>query len=340
MTAPNAAIAHAHPAGSTRTVVHAVKAAAQRTGADFDYLLQTAVRESSLEPSAKARTSSAAGLFQFIEQTWLSTVKTHGEKFGLGKEAAAIETGPGGRHKVPDREVREAILALRHDPEVSALMAGALTNDSERVLERGIGREATPGELYAAHFLGPSGAVKLINARESDPDARAAALFPAAAEANRPIFYDKAGRAKTVAEVYDRLTRETRVPETALAALDGAPQRQQMAAADRPVVSAPLTPSAVQKFTSRPVSGPGPITLSLAGGSLAGSAVPASRPPLVLTPAVMEVLASLDPLPAMTGTSARGERDDPDETAGRTAPATAPAVTLYERLDALRGTLA
>ena len=329
MTAPNAVIAHPDAAGNTRSVVHAVKAAAQRTGADFDYLLQTAVRESSLEPSAKARTSSAAGLFQFIEQTWLSTVKTHGAKFGLANEAAAIETSPGGRHKVPDREVREAILALRHDPEVSALMAGALTNDSEQVLERGIGREATAGELYAAHFLGPAGAVTLINAKDSDPDARAAALFPAAAEANRPIFHDRSGRAKTVAEVYDRLTRETRVPETALAALDEAPQRQAMASADRPVVAAPMTPAAVQKFVSRPVSGPGPITLSLAGG-----AVPASRPPLVLTPAVMEVLASLDPLPAMTGTGSRGERED----AGRRAEA--PVAFLDHRLDALRGTVA
>ena len=332
MTAPTAAIATAQSAGNVRSVVHAVQSAAARTGADFDYLLQTAVRESSLQPSAKARTSSAAGLFQFIEQTWLSTVKTHGPAFGLDSQAAAIETAANGRHKVPDREMREAILALRHDPEVSALMAGALTNDSERVLERGIGRSATAGELYVAHFLGPSGAVELIEARESDPDVRAAILFPAAAEANRSIFYDASGRARTVADVYDRLTRETAVPETALAALDEAPRRQAVAAADRPVVTMPAARAPDSRFVSAPASGPGPITFDLAGG-----AMPSSRPSLVLTPAVVEVLASLDPLPEMTGAPPRGKREDERSDGDGVV---VPADVVHEQLVALRGTLA
>ncbi len=323
------AIANLEAASGTNHVVHAVKNAASKTGADFDYLLQTAVRESSLKPSAKASTSSAAGLFQFIEQTWLGVLKRHGAEFGLEAEAKSIETTSGGRHKVTDPTVREAILALRHDPEVSSLMAGALTKESQQALEAGIGREATAGELYVAHFLGAGGAVKLINAAESDPQARAAVLFPAAADANKSIFYDRSGRAKSVSEVYARLTKETSVPQQALAALETAP-RDYTASVSRPSMHKPA-PNVI-RYSSDPVSGPSPLTLQIAGGP-----IPPSRPALVLTPAVMDVLSSLDPLPAMTG----GNDASDDEKAERDAYRTMPSHAFHDaRIDALRGTLA
>ena len=53
-------------------VVSALKNAAAATGSDFHYLLGTAMRESSLKPDARSHSSSAAGLFQFIDQTWLA----------------------------------------------------------------------------------------------------------------------------------------------------------------------------------------------------------------------------------------------------------------------------
>src|SRR3546814_4025047 len=75
----------------------AIFRAAQATGVDFDYLLGQAKIESGLNPTAKARTSSATGLFQFIEQTWLGTVKEHGAKHGLGWAADDIQRGSNGR---------------------------------------------------------------------------------------------------------------------------------------------------------------------------------------------------------------------------------------------------
>jgi len=331
------------PTGQTQNVVAAVKNAAATTGADFDYLLQTAVRESSLEPSAKAATSSAAGLFQFIEQTWLGVVKRYGAEFGLDAEAAAIDTSASGRHKVSDRGTKEAILALRHDPEVSALMAGALTKDSAQALESGIGRQATAGELYAAHFLGVGGAVKLIATRQSDPNAGAAALFPLAAKANTSIFYDRVGGEKTVSEVYDRLTQETDIgaqAQAAIAAIQaqrpvprpaavGRPAGLQLAAAVPSVLSGSILPGPALPAGARtpgaeraPLSirtqsplhaGPGPITLTLPGAAPSPKSAPAASPFLVLTPAVMDVLAALDPLPAVTANTAdKNTADKPD----------------------------
>lgn len=182
-------------------VVSAIRQGAERTGAGFDYLLKTAQRESSLEPDAKAKTSSATGLFQFIEQTWLSMVKQEGPKQGLSQYADAISES-GGRLTVADPSAREKILQLRNDPQVAALMAGALTQKNRDQLAGALGRQPQAGELYMAHVLGARGASDLIKAAASDPNRVAARDFPEAAAANRSIFYDKAGQARSVQEVY------------------------------------------------------------------------------------------------------------------------------------------
>jgi hypothetical protein len=85
-------------------------------------------------------------------------------------------------------------------------MAGELASDHAAYLRGRTGREPTGGELYAAHFLGPQGSAKLIEAAQQSPGAIAASLFPDAAAANHPVFY-RDGRALTVSEVYADLGR-------------------------------------------------------------------------------------------------------------------------------------
>src|SRR5476651_1432855 len=106
------------------SVVAALKNAAQATGSDFHYLLGTAMRESSLKANAQSATSSAAGLFQFVDQTWLGLIKDHGAKYGLGAMAGTISQDQSGHYHAADAADRQAILALKKDPQVSALMAG------------------------------------------------------------------------------------------------------------------------------------------------------------------------------------------------------------------------
>ena len=183
-------------------VTGAIQKAAQATGTGFGYLLATARIESGLNPDIKARTSSATGLFQFIEQTWLATMKQSGAAFGYGRYANAIEKLPSGRHVVNDPNLRAEILNLRKDPTVNASMAGALTKSNAARLRSKLGREPSDSELYMAHFLGAGGAGKLIAAREQNPNVKAADLFPRAAAANRSIFYDKQGGARSVNGVY------------------------------------------------------------------------------------------------------------------------------------------
>lgn len=276
-------------------VVSAIKEGADRTGVGFDYLLKTAQRESALEPDAKARTSSATGLFQFIEQTWLSIMRQEGPKQGLANYAGAISEDGSGRLTVADPALREKILQLRTDPQVAAVMAGALTQKNAEQLGQALGRQPQAGELYMAHVLGARGAADLIRTAGSDPSRAAARDFPEAAAANRAIFFDKGGRARSAQEVYGLLAASH--ANTQAAATTGA-----MLAQARPTGAAA---TAAAYAAEPPVA---PIAAALAPGRAKGLiglfSTEGSRAP------VSKAVANLWTTPRAGGAS-RAVDDDP-----------------------------
>ncbi|MCA6113125.1 transglycosylase SLT domain-containing protein [Bradyrhizobium cenepequi] len=187
-------------------IVGSIKQAASTTGTSFQYLLTTAKMESNFNPKAAASTSSARGLYQFIDQTWLGTVKEAGSQLGYGKYADAITRNSDGSYSVSDPQAREAIMRLRDDPDAASAMAGVLTQSNSFKLTGSIGRRPTDAELYMAHFMGVGGAARLISSTEDNPNANAAQMFPKAAAANTSIFYDRSGHARSVSEVYSVLS--------------------------------------------------------------------------------------------------------------------------------------
>ncbi len=174
-------------------VMAALKTAARSTGVGFDYLLKTAQRESNFDPNAKASTSSATGLFQFTDATWMSMLERYGQKHGVSAEGQS----------------RADLLALRKDAKLSALMAGELAGENASILEKKLGRPATSAEIYAAHFMGPSDAGRLIEAARANKVGNAAEMFPRAALANQNVFRGKDGADLTVAQLYVKLTGVT-----------------------------------------------------------------------------------------------------------------------------------
>jgi hypothetical protein len=234
------------PHSASPQVAGAIRQAASATGASFNYLLATAQIESNFNPAAQANTSSAKGLYQFIDQTWLATMKGAGPAVGLGRFAAAITRLEDGRYDVPDGAWRTAIMNLRGDPKVSAMMAGAYARSNAAQLADAVGRAPSEGELYIAHFLGAEGAAKLIANAQSQPNLRGADLFPQAASANRPIFFDRAGNARSVLGVYRELTGRY---ESARAAIGGdvaaTPMRGTLPAGPRPPADVPAAVSRV-----------------------------------------------------------------------------------------------
>src|SRR5215212_1252351 len=194
------------PRGLAETVVKA----AQITNVDPAYMMALADKESRLLPDSKNRASSAAGLFQFIESTWLEVFRRYGSKHGYAAEAEAIQVNQG-RPVVSDSKQREAILNLRSDPYVSALMAGEMINTHREILAGEVARDPSFSELYTAHFLGVNGARRLLDLLSDQPHKSAPEAFPQAARANRSLFFDAEeetrapAKALSVAEVHARI---------------------------------------------------------------------------------------------------------------------------------------
>ncbi|MDK9719590.1 MAG: lytic transglycosylase domain-containing protein [Rhodospirillales bacterium] len=211
-------------------VVQGLKTASEKTGVSFDFLVAEATRESGLNPNAKAPTTSARGLFQFTSQTWLEVFKANGAKYGQGDLAKKIKRGEDGALEVADDQTRRTILGMRQDPEMSALMAAEYAVANEKRLESRLGREVGPSDLYLAHFLGPNGAARFIDASAKSPDKAAAKLMPAAARHNHSVFFE-GSRPRTVAAVYGQVK----------ASIDGTIQKLE---ANRAVASA--EPAAAQ----------------------------------------------------------------------------------------------
>ncbi len=270
------------------SIVAALQQAAAATGADFGYLLGTATRESSLNPSAQAGTSSAAGLFQFVEQTWLGVVKTYGAKHGLASFANAITQGSDGRFRTSNSADRAAILALRKDPQIASLMEGEFAQATRAGLEGSLGRSVCGGELYAAHFLGNDAACRLIRMNDSQPEASAASTFPAAADANRGVFYHRDGTAKTVREIYNWALKQPNGGTPVAVPVPPKTDIVSTTVVGPSVAETPNSDSLLASFTSwRP-----------SHGFFKSDEVDAasSSTPFLLTPGLMDLLTSISPV--------------------------------------------
>ena len=322
-------------AAASGPVVQAIRDGAMASGVGFDYLLATARRESALDPAAKAGTSTATGLFQFIEQTWLGVMKDAGPRLGLQAQADAITRQADGTYAVADTAQRQAILDLRRDPKVSATLAGALTQRNGEALGAALGREPTAGDLYAAHVLGARGAAALIATARAFPERAAALDMPEAASANRALFYDRTGRARTAAELHASLS----------AAAQGA-AAQSTAATDLTALrqdGAPPVQAASAYATTATAFGGGADLRSLFQTDKRGG-VPdaaarlwqgrgASQPPQRAAPSYFPrsdteapSAAAAAEEPATTGALARPVPDAPQGPAAVTTPAAGPAL--------------
>jgi hypothetical protein len=194
--------------GASSRVMNAIQSAANKTGVDFSYLLQKASQESGFDPSAKASTSSATGLFQFTKQTWLQMVKNSGAQYGLGGYASQITSDSNGHLSVKDPATRQAILDLRKDPQISAEMAGELDKQNATSLKQNVGGKIGKTELYLAHFLGAGGASNFIEEMRSNPNATAATVLPDAAASNPSVFYNASGEPRTLGQIYQHFAQK------------------------------------------------------------------------------------------------------------------------------------
>lgn len=105
--------------------------------------------ESGGNPNATNPRSSAAGLGQFTDATWLESVKKYFPNLAQGRSD-------------------DQILAMRRIPQLATRVTEAFTAGNEQALSSA-GLPVTPATTYLAHFAGVGGAVKILNADPNTP---------------------------------------------------------------------------------------------------------------------------------------------------------------------------
>jgi muramidase (phage lysozyme) len=194
------------------SVLAAIRLASLRTGVEFSYLMELASVESDFNPHARARTSTASGLYQFKEESWLDAIKLHGGRYGLADLAARIEYAADDtgilQPLIRDSESQRRALALRLEPHYAALLAAEQVRDSRKHLASTLDREPRRTDLYLIHFFGASGAISFLKALHEDPDQIAGEIFPGPAQRNSSIFRKSNQTPRTVAEIYQLLNRK------------------------------------------------------------------------------------------------------------------------------------
>jgi hypothetical protein len=276
------------PIAVSPSLASVLNAAGDRNDVDFDYLLKTAMRESRLNPTAKAGTSSATGLFQFLDSTWLQVMKNQGPRLGYQAYADAITRKADGEYVIADPKIRAEVLKLRENPQIAADMAAAFTKANGDYLKARFGRMPSPGELYIAHFLGAQGAERMFNAGLKNPDQIAANLFPREAAANKTIFYDH-GTPRTIRQVYKALVAQHEGP----AALHAGYAAQQIAAQQSPPGTAAPVPLAPVRTVQQATQYQLPQV--------------AAASPATVVPAAPRAPAPLAPAPASTAAPGLGD---------------------------------
>lgn len=251
---PDSSVNQAGIAGLPQRITQAIKTAAARTGVDFSYLLNKASQESGFDPNAKASSSSATGLFQFTNQTWLQMVKEHGDQYGLGAYASQIQTDGNGVNHVSNPTVKQAILNLRKDPQISAEMAGELDKDNLSSLKANVGGKIGATDLYLAHFLGAGGASDFLNTMKANPKANAATVLPDAAAANPSVFYNAEGQPRSLQQIYQHFAQKFDGPSSStMVASAQMPTQSSLPSSSYAVASAAYTSSG--NFTPPVMSG-------------------------------------------------------------------------------------
>lgn len=208
-----------------------VRMASDLHDGDFAYMMKLANAESSYVHNIRATTSSATGLFQFIEGTWGYMVLNYGDKHGLGDFKSQIEIYKDdlGREqsRISNPLVRGALLDLRENPQVSALFGVDFQAENKAKEGCYVDGQLKRTDLYLAHFLGPSDAVWFLTEMKKNPDQSAVATFPEEAAYNVNVFYARAKgadlRERSLKEVYDIFARKFDEPPVMMAA---APQRK------------------------------------------------------------------------------------------------------------------
>jgi hypothetical protein len=167
--------------------------------------------ESNFNPTVRSPDSSATGLYQFRDYSWLEAIRTFGTDYGLKDYATQVELS---NDKEDEQQpiVRDSlqleVLSLRVNPRLSTLLAAENIKRNLQELSNMIGREPGRTDLYLSHLLGTAETAKFLKALDEEPATIAADIFPEAAARNPSVFQNRQHQPRSVARVYQWIDRK------------------------------------------------------------------------------------------------------------------------------------
>ncbi len=180
--------------------------ASLNAGFDPNYLFILSKIESSNRRWAEAKTSDALGLYQFLSGTWVDTINKYAYKYGYTDLAQKLKKGKRSSEYTQ-------VLNMRTDPKLSTLMAIEFTRDNLRILNKNLDIKIGKTELYMAHFMGKSNAIRFLKEMKKDHLQKPNKIFKAVASTNKGVFYKLNGKSRNMVEVYNFFSKRMGDPK-------------------------------------------------------------------------------------------------------------------------------
>ncbi|MGH1376279.1 MAG: hypothetical protein ACRBCK_08025 [Alphaproteobacteria bacterium] len=210
------------------TIITNIYNTSKETEISFELLLVKAMIESDLGRVTTSKTSSAKGIFQYIEPTWLVLMKRYGHRIGYTSYANAIEINTKTllpQIKEGSKISRSEILALRENTKISALIKAHQIKDESKVLKNfKNGGRVNATDHYIAHMLGLSQARIFYKLREDKSsiilsDSKNLQLKQAV-KLNPYFFFDNENNGLTAIQAYQQFHKKISQQFTRLKEID------------------------------------------------------------------------------------------------------------------------
>lgn len=209
-------------------MIDAIYYASQETGASFELLIIKAMLESDLGEHTIAPNSSARGIFQYIDSTWLALIKQHGEHIGYKPYADALEMDiVKNQFNVTEDSSfsRNDILKLRYNSRITALIKSYQILDEQKTLHNYKNNQTVHiTDHYIVHMMGLPLAKMFYKLQQSEsaiiPASLTNRMFEKAIASNKNFFYDDDGNGLNAMQIYSKFEQRSKNQIKALHEID------------------------------------------------------------------------------------------------------------------------
>ncbi len=190
----------------SQSIIDDIYKASIDTNTDFEHLIITAMMESDLGRVTESKTSSARGIFQYIEPTWVSLIKRYRQRISQYSKTKLLDENNKNTNN-------SDILELRYNTRVAALIKAYQLNDEAKILAKYTnGKRINTTDHYIMHMLGSYQARTFYSLINNKSDKKLTNIKSAnlqeAIKLNPTFFYDAENNALNAEQAYKQFHKK------------------------------------------------------------------------------------------------------------------------------------